>query len=132
MKTYSFDIPIFDFKVKLIQIEDIKDLPSLEKHKWLKNMDDEDKEEIFTKIKRENFDGGTTFRSFPTQEFLVIFFKFLSEEAKINTYAHEKRHIEDRLMEYLGINDIETAGYLAGFLAVEFYKFIKKSEKLNN
>lgn len=86
-------------------------------------MDDEDKEEIFTDIKNENHDGGTTYRSFPTQEFLVIFFKFSSEEAKVNVYAHEKRHIEDRLMQYLEINDIETAGYLAGFLAVEFNKF---------
>ena len=51
MKTHSFNIPIFDFKVKLIQIEDKKDLSSLEKHKWLKNMDNENKEEIFTKIK---------------------------------------------------------------------------------
>lgn len=125
MKTHSFEIPIFDFKVNLIQIEDKKDLPLLEKHKWLKNMDDENKEEIFTKIKNENYDGGTTFRDFSSQKFLVIFYKFSSEEAKIYVYAHEKRHIEDRLMQYLEINDIETAGYLAGFLAVEFNKFIK-------
>jgi len=123
MKTHSFNIPIFDFKVKLIQIEDKKDLPSLKKHKWLKNMDDENKEEIFTKIKNENYDGGTTFRDFSSREFLVIFYTFSSEEAKVNVYAHEKRHIEDRLMEYVGINDIETAGYIAGFLAVEFNKF---------
>ena len=125
MRTHSFDIPIFNFKVNLIQIEDKKDLSSLEKHKWLKNMEDADKEEIFTKIKNENYDGGTTFRNFPSQEFLVIFYKFSSEETKVNVYAHEKRHIEDRLMQYLEINDIETAGYLAGFLAVEFNKLTK-------
>lgn len=125
MKTHSFDIPIFDFKANLIQIEDKNDLSLIEKHKWLKNMEDVDKEEIFTEIKNENYDGGTTLRNFHSQEFLVIFFKFSSEEAKINVYAHEKRHIEDRLMQYLEINDIETAGYLAGFLAVEFNKLTR-------
>lgn len=125
MKTHSFKIPIFDFKVNLIQIEDKKDLPSLKKHKWLKYLDDENKEEIFTKIEDEQYDGGTTFKNFHFLEFLVIFFKFSSEEAKINVYAHEKRHIEDGLMQHLRINDIETAGYLAGFLAVEFNKLTK-------
>lgn len=34
---------------------------------------------------------------------------------------HEKRHIEDRILQHCGIDDIEAAAYLAGYLSKFIY-----------
>lgn len=36
-------------------------------------------------------------------------------------YNHEKRHIEDRVLEYCGITDIEASAYLAGYISKFMY-----------
>lgn len=40
-------------------------------------------------------------------------------------YSHEKRHIEDRVLDFFSVNNIESAGLLAGFLGEKFYEFWK-------
>ena len=125
MKTYCFNVPMFDFEVKLIQIEGKKDYAQVKKHEWLQDIPDEDKEEIFQNVKDDVCDGAYVLRNLNLKQLIVVFYRFESEEKRVNVYAHEKRHVEDRIMEYLHIEDFETAGYIAGYLAVEFYKFTK-------
>ena len=123
MKTYCFEVPMLDFEVKLIQIEGKKDYAKVKKHEFLQNIPDEDKEEICQNVKDNVCDGACVLRNLSLKQLIVVFYRFESEEKKISVYAHEKRHVEDRIMEHLHIEDFETAAYLAGFLAVEFNKF---------
>lgn len=125
MKTYSFKVPMFDYDIKLIQIEGKKDYAQVKKIEWLQGIPDEDREEIFKNAKEDVCDGACVLRNLNMRQLIVVFYRFESEEKKVSVYAHEKRHVEDRIMEHLQIEDFETAGYLAGFLAVEFNKFIK-------
>ena len=48
-----------------------------------------------------------------------------NERTRANVYSHEKRHIEDRVLQYASVDDIESAGLLAGFLGEKFYDFDK-------
>jgi hypothetical protein len=123
MKTHTFNIPMLDFKIKLIQITSKKDYIQVKKHEWLQDIPDEDREEIFQNVKEDVCDGACVLRNLNMKQLIVVFYRFESEEKRVNVYAHEKRHVEDRIMEYLHIEDFEAAGYLAGFLAVEFNKF---------
>ena len=43
--------------------------------------------------------------------------------------AHELRHVEDRILEYVLINDKEAAAFLSGYLAKKIYPLIFKSLK---
>ena len=52
-----------------------------------------------------------------------------SEKNRDNCYSHEKRHIEDRVLEWYSVNDIESAGLLAGFLGEKFADFEKMQKK---
>ena len=56
----------------------------------------------------------------------VVFYPFSNEEEKAEVFAHEKRHIEDRVMEWASVDDIESAGLIAGFLGRMSYRFKKK------
>lgn len=51
---------------------------------------------------------------------------FENESQREEVYAHEKRHIEDRIMKWASVDDIESAGLLAGFLGTKFYEFKKR------
>ena len=51
---------------------------------------------------------------------MIIFGKELNILRIVSAYAHEKRHIEDRILDICNIKDEETAGYIAGYLAPYF------------
>ena len=59
---------------------------------------------------------------------LVVFYPMSSEDVQAEVYYHEKRHVEDRIMEWASVNDIESAGLLAGFLGTKFYLFAKQNK----
>lgn len=126
MKSFSFEIPIYDIHVDLVQIEgkeDSKDvLRFMRAIKCTENFIEETKDYI----ERCAINGGETYRNRDLSKILVIFTPFSSEMRREEVYAHEKRHVEDRILEWFNVDDIESAGLLAGFLACKFYEFKKK------
>lgn len=126
MIRYNFKIPLYYVDVTLIQVESEKDADSVET--ILKNIKT-DKEWIdYTVggIKRGCRNGGDTYRNEDLKRFVVIFYCMSNERNRSNCYSHEKRHIEDRVLEWNSVNDIESAGLLAGFLGEKFDDFKEK------
>lgn len=124
MRHTSFKIPIYDFKVTILQIESPKDWK--EALVYFKNMKLEE-ESIYGEqdsITRGCTNGGSTYRNYDLREFLVVFYPMTDKNSLYNIYGHEKRHIEDRLMEWGNINDIEAPAFIAGFLNERFVKFM--------
>ena len=80
-------------------------------------------DEFIDYIERGYYDGGNTYRNFDFKRILVIFYPMSDEETRAELYAHEKRHIEDRVMQHASVDDIESAGLLAGYLGKMFYQF---------
>lgn len=123
MKKTSFNVPLYDFDVTLVQVEGQKDAEPIERLLNTYGVRREDAEDVVDGIRHGAVNGGETFREMRQRKILVIFYLFDSDEKKVEVYEHEKRHVEDRLLEWNGVNDIESAGMLAGWLGVRFRRF---------
>lgn len=119
MKT-KFNVEMYDFDVTLVQLkdkDDIKPLRSIAK-KLNINLDG-----IEQNITDSAFNGGITFTNAFQHEFLVIFYPYTDKMMRDAIYDHEKRHIEDDILDICQVNDKEAAAYLAEYLSKKFYKF---------
>lgn len=129
MKKYSFKLPLYGQNVTLVQVEGKDDadaiMPVLKDNK----LSMEDAQQTIEGIRRGCFNGGDTYRNFQIERVLVIFYLMKSERTRANIYSHEKRHIEDRVLEWAGISDIEASAFLAGFLGEKFYEFTELVRK---
>lgn len=123
MVRYNFKIPLYYVDVTLIQVESAEDAAGVES--ILRNIkaNKEYLDDTVNAIKRGCCNGGDTYRNLDLKKLVVIFYKMTSRRERNNCYSHEKRHIEDRVLEWYGVNDIESAGLLAGFLGEKFYEF---------
>lgn len=113
-----FDIPIYDWNVTYLIVETKDDIPEL--LAWLEIFQtafQDDINETFDTIKN----AGLTYIDRVSQKFLVIIFPSTSKTELLSTIGHEKRHLEDFILEELGIFDKEAAGYLAGYLTKKMF-----------
>lgn len=129
MKKLKFNIPIYDFDITLVQIEEKSD-----KVKVLSAMKDikctqAHMDSVSDYIDRGCYGGGDTFYNFDIRAMVIVFYTFRSEESRWEVYSHEKRHIEDRVLQYTHVDDIESAGLLAGYLGRKFYQFMQLVKK---
>lgn len=128
MREYKFKIPIFgDVNITLVQVEGREDkeaiLRLMKRHRITEK---DDIDSVMDNVDNKEYDmrdGGDTFYRLIQREMVVIFYPFSSDEAKEEIMGHEKRHIEDRILKFFSIDDIETSALLAGFLSKQFYKF---------
>lgn len=120
MKKIKFAVPIYDINVTLVQVESPCDADEVKVCCEEIGLAHEDKEAILEFVKQDKCDGGDTWRNFAKGQMLVIFYRMTNSKVKTNRYGHEKRHVEDRILQWCGVDDIEAAAYLAGFLSVQF------------
>lgn len=129
MKTLKFVIPLYNIHVDLVQVENKSDKDKVVSFMRAIKCEQSFINEIADAIERGCYDGGDTFRNMNLRKILVIFYPMEDEETRAEIYAHEKRHIEDRVMQWASVDDIESAGLLAGFLGEKFYEFWNKVMK---
>ena len=125
----KFNIPLYDFDITLLQIEEKSDkdkvLSVLKEIKCTQ----EHMDSVSDNIDRGCYGGGDTFYNFDIRAMVIVFYPFRSEKSRWEVYSHEKRHVEDRVLEYSHVDDIESAGLLAGFLGRKFYQFMQLVKK---
>lgn len=120
MKMLRFAVPIYNIDVALIQVEGVGDVDKVRDCCEELGLLAEDTAAVLDVVRADKHDGGDTFRNFELGKMLVIFYRMTSDKKKLNIYSHEKRHVEDRILQWCGVNDIESAAYLAGFLSEYF------------
>ena len=121
MKLMSIDIPMYDFRLDLLEVENSDDVALLTKFFKGVRLDDELSLEILDAVKNGDVDGGWTISNFGIKRILVVLLKMRTEAQRRKVLAHEKRHAEDDILEHCGISDKEAAGYLAGYLGKFIY-----------
>lgn len=116
MKTQKINIPIFDYHLTIIEIENtdtandvlapMLDLKCTSEH--IKHIQDH--------ITSGRYDGGDCFRNMELKKMLIIILPCSSNAKKNGILAHELRHAVDRLCEHCCIEDIETPAYITGYI----------------
>lgn len=123
MKKMKFKLPYYKVDITLLQIESEKD--TNEVSTLLKSMNVKDQEYTLNGIRCGAVNGGDTYRDLNNKRMVVLFYPMEDNTHRAEIYSHEKRHIEDRVLDFFGVDDIESAGLLAGFLGEKFYEFWK-------
>lgn len=123
MRTKSFKIDIYRYTVTLVQVEDEDKGEDVRKFLSKYKISGDKLDDTIKGVNDEAVNGGCTFYDHYHRQFVCLFYPFTSLSHQVEVYTHEKRHVEDRICEWLGINDIEASAYLAGFLGVKFWEF---------
>lgn len=121
MKQKEFNVPIYNFNITIIEIESKEDKDQVKSIMEDFKISSEQIKETCDYIEQESMNGGETHRNLLLHKFLVIIYPCKSIDVRREVINHEKRHIEDRMLNYLDINDIEAAAYLAGYLSTYMY-----------
>lgn len=128
MVKLDFQIPLYKVDITLLQVESKEDESAVTE--LLKSIDAEDIEYTINGIRRGAVNGGDTYRNLELRRIIVVFYLMEDNMSRAEVYSHEKRHIEDRILKFYSVDDIESAGLLAGFLGERFYEFWNKVVKL--
>jgi len=123
MKKFEFNIEIYDWTVFIVLIKNQKDHLKLEEFLSDKSIKKKDLKHIVSFVKDGITDGGEALFNGNKRTSIVIIYESTNEAKKINIISHEKRHCEDRILNWLYIRDMESAAFLAGYLAEHFYPF---------
>ena len=129
MQRYDFSIPIFDVDVTLLQVESKEDLDAVLGVCGELEMHEDNIKDISDTINDDCYDGADTYWCANKHYAVCVFYPMKTDARKRKCYAHEKRHVEDRVLKSCGIDDQEAAGYLAGYLEEEFHKlYVMKND----
>lgn len=121
MKSRTFNIPLYDYTVTLVEIESKEDAMRVIGIFKKNGLSMEDINYEVDRIITGKHNGGNVYRNFKNKKFLIILYRMTSVSKRLEVLGHEKRHIEDRLAEHCGIDDIEAMGYLAGYLTKKLF-----------
>ena len=130
MKHKTFKIDIYNYTITLVQAEEGDKGEEVRKFLSKCKISGESLDDTIKGVDDEDVNGGCTFHNRYHKHIVCFFYPFTSLSRQVEVYAHEKRHVEDRICEWLGINDIETSAYLAGYLGVKFWEFMNKTTNL--
>ena len=129
MKKISFRTPYWDYDVTLIQVESDKDSNDVCRYLAKAGVSEESISSVRENIEKRYVNGGEVNWNSSTKRIIGIFYEFLTDDDKVNIYSHEKRHIEDRVLQHCRVDDIETSAYFAGYLGVKFLRLWNETRK---
>lgn len=129
----KLEVPIYGYTLWLIKLS-FKDYKLKKKLTSKKiglrsktiDLDDETCKEIDENINNEEYNGAITCHRESQRKIVVFFYPIDEEEKTIEIYDHEKRHVEDNILNFLNVDDAEAAAYLAGYLGKVFWRFKNK------
>ena len=124
----KFTVPIYNVDVLLIQVESKEDLEIVKKTiKWV-NPVEEITKEITENVENEDTNGAILVSNDGWKRYMALFYPTTNFDRKVEVYDHEKRHLEDRILDLNEVHDMESSALLAGYLGVKFRKFEKLTE----
>ena len=122
MKKIKFNVPIYDMEITCLILDKNDDFMETI-YPQIKNfpLPNEEFATINNNVQEHLHSGGTTYRFMTSRKILVLIYPCKSEKERRNVLNHEKRHVEDRILEHFGVKDIESSALLAGFLSEKIY-----------
>jgi hypothetical protein len=116
MKANKFWVPMFEWTVTVLEVESTKDYKLIDKILKKSGVHEESRERVKDDIIQKRVNGGDHFYSIGSKWSIVVLGAFTSDKQRNHILCHEKRHVEDRILDTYNMRDIEAAGMLAGYL----------------
>lgn len=120
MLTKKIHIPIYEYDVFLVQVEDVEDADAITRTLKKYNLGVDIMTEIVDNITNEVEGGGITCFHAGYKTAVTVLYPCADADFYDATLDHEKRHIVDDILEHCGVNDKEAAAYLSGWLTTKF------------
>jgi hypothetical protein len=117
----TIKVPLYDYKIILLEIESKEEKSSVLKICNHYNIDERVVEEISSNIENDCYNGGITCHNSSCRTIVVLLYRQTNEVVRRRVINHEKRHVEDFILQHLDIDDLEASAYLAGFLSEKIY-----------
>lgn len=121
MTIKDINVEIYHHKIKLIEVNKKDKYSKLEEILYQYNLPSDTLNDIKYNIENKCINGGWTISSMSRRLSLVIILPCSNKESRRDVINHEKRHIEDDILEHCGVNDKEASAYLAGYLSKYMY-----------
>ena len=119
MRTKKIHIPIYEFDVIIYQLEDVNDVNPISKALKRLNIT-EMIQEVTDNLTAEVIEGGFTCFNGPAKLAVVVLYPTEYGDIYKSTLDHEKRHVVDHVLDWVGVHDYEAAAYLSGWLTTRF------------
>jgi hypothetical protein len=116
MKVRKIKVELYDWRVSLIDITSKKDVPRTNRILKKFGVTKEDRLIVLKNIEDGMYDGGEHFYNTRQRKSIIFLYRITSQKSRKNILCHEKRHLEDRILNHCLVDDIESAAYLAGYL----------------
>ena len=121
MKVNRFSIPIYDYDVIYIELHSDdsveEQIAIITEELTLMKTNEQYLDETIQEIKDGSKNGGNHFYNLSKSVSLIMIYPHDDPDRLRATIAHEKRHLEDRMLKHYRVKDIESAGLLAGYLS---------------
>ena len=121
---YNWDISLYSFDINRDKLKDIKSLLKVEK------LPDDMYKDIISKTKTKGWGADYISDKYKRCSCIIIHNANTIEKMS-ELICHEMRHIQDRILKALSVEDKdEAAAYLAGYMASKVLPVLMKQKKL--
>ncbi len=116
MKYLHFKIPIYDWDVHYVEVEKNKDSYKVEDVFDKLGFFDKDIDKVLKNIKDRMTNTGMLYTCNNISSSVILIYTSSNKKERMSSILHEKRHLEDRIIERMGLEGKESAAYLAGYI----------------
>jgi len=131
MKAFAHFVPIYSYDIVLVQVSK-EDMENEEKVNKLRTYLEQYLPQSYIEDTIQTAKSGSEEAITRSCGSLSVCVFYNIKDRKCEIYGHEKRHIEDKILKVCGIDDIESAGYLAGYLSNVFDDFDNLTKETKN
>lgn len=117
MRRKTINIPLYNYRVTLLDEISESDADALRVFLKRRRLPDDMINDVVGNVSDGAFDGGYTISNMSIKELYVVLLACSNDDVRRRVLGHERRHVEDDVLEHCGINDKEAAAYLSGYLS---------------
>ena len=124
MKYHKFKIRIYDWDVYYIEAENSKDSKRINKKLIHIGVSKKIRKIHVNNIAGGAKDGGVHIYDVHKRQSTIIIYETTSHKEKMDILCHEKRHVEDRIIDHLSLGGTEAGAFIAGYIMRNLLKVI--------
>ena len=117
MKYLKFKIDIYDWTVYYIEAEKKEDADAVLKKLSILKIGDKTIKSTRDEIDGGHGNGGEHLCNLTLRKSVLLMLPSTNRANRINIIFHEKRHIEDKICNHLGLKGREAPAFIAGYIA---------------